>query len=229
MSLLVDCCASALDLSADEFKARVDPVIFALLDEWRLDDGVIDRAIELGMTAIDTAADTAWSLDRSERRMWAVRNWIVRVCAPVWIDLLGAGERAAGLRDGPRMTVDFSEREKDDLVSDLTLFTKREWESSEKVADKALEGSSALVFLPPRTLGLPVRTPTWFPGENFVATAMVAVSRRIVASMANELRDRSMDERRGLVAARLRGEFRPVMDELSRSMLDLLRELIETV
>ena len=87
MALLTEAAASGLDLPTEEFKARVDPVVYAVLEGWVLPNEDLTRqAVELGMRALGTAGDQA----RTDRRRWKVRDWIVRVQAPTWL-------RAAGL------------------------------------------------------------------------------------------------------------------------------------
>ena len=93
MSLLTECCASGLDLSLGEYRDRVDPVIFRLLDRWRpesvIDSGAFEDVVALGMAAIDTMPE--------ERRARRVQTWIARRYGPTWLKVVGMTEEARAL------------------------------------------------------------------------------------------------------------------------------------
>ncbi len=75
--------------------ACVSPVLGTFLRSWNdaLDDGGRQKLKPFLPRAISTASD-----GRDEERAWLCTDWLVRVCAPAWLELAGVQESPAALR-----------------------------------------------------------------------------------------------------------------------------------
>jgi hypothetical protein len=75
--------------------ACVSPVLGAFLRSWNdsLDDDTRQRLKPYAERVIGTAGD-----GRDEERAWLATDWLVRVCAPAFLDLAGLAVEARSLR-----------------------------------------------------------------------------------------------------------------------------------
>ena len=76
----------------------VSPVLGQFLRQWNdaLDDAGRQKLKPYLSRTIGTAYD-----GRDEERAWLCTDWLVRVCAPAWLELAGVKESAAALRALP--------------------------------------------------------------------------------------------------------------------------------
>ena len=77
------------------------PVLGAFLRSWNdaLDDDGRQRLKPFLPRVIGTAGD-----GKDEARAWLATDWLVRVCAPAWLELAGVEESPAALRGLPPIT-----------------------------------------------------------------------------------------------------------------------------
>jgi hypothetical protein len=96
------CAVELVSWLADEpFSDRpecVSPVLGQFLRSWNdaLDDEGRQKLKPYLARAISTSSD-----GRDEERAWLCTDWLVRVCAPAWLDLAGVKEAPAALRALP--------------------------------------------------------------------------------------------------------------------------------
>lgn len=79
----------------------VSPVIAAFMRTWNdaLDDEQRQGLKPYIVRVIGTAGD-----GHDEERVWMAVDWLVRVCAPAWLDLAGINDSAQSLRSLPPIT-----------------------------------------------------------------------------------------------------------------------------
>ena len=79
----------------------VSPVVGQFLRSWNdaLDDEGRQKLKPYLARAISTSSD-----GRDEERAWLLTDWLVRVCAPAWLELAGVKDSPAALRALPPLT-----------------------------------------------------------------------------------------------------------------------------
>ena len=80
----------------------VSPVIAEFMRSWN--DGLPDAQRHILKSWIPKVLHTRTSQADEETRAWLATDWLVRECAPAWLDLVGLTERATELRNLPALT-----------------------------------------------------------------------------------------------------------------------------
>lgn len=90
-------------IAGEEWSDRpqcVSPVIAAFMRQWN--DDLDDEGRQMLKPYLPRVVGTNDGHD--EERAWMVTDWLVRVCAPAWLELAGVEESPAALRALPQIT-----------------------------------------------------------------------------------------------------------------------------